>query len=200
MEVFMRKFCKIMLRSQRTMVDAALKDGVVYPTDKDGKRYAMSECGALDQPESDPEDAVAIRVGDKWGFAHRRTGHVLVEPMWDYVSDYYDGLARVCLGCEPIPEYETGHSEPIGGKWGCIDRAGQVVIPVEYDELWHVGVPVDGLAVVRVGDQYGCVALDGTPVIPVIYDAMKLSARNILVQKDGLWGVAAYEHLKNGCL
>jgi hypothetical protein len=160
----------------------------------------MSACDALDQPESDPEDAVAIRVGSKWGFAHRHTGCVLVEPVWDYVSDYYDGLARVCLGCEPIPECEADHSEPTGGKWGCMDRAGQAVIPVEYDELWYVGVPADGLAVVRVGERYGCVALDGTQVIPVIYDTMKLSARDILVQKDGLWDVMTHDHLKNSCL
>jgi hypothetical protein len=194
MEVFMRKSCKIMLRAQQIMVDAVLEDAVVYPVDEDGKRYVMSECDALDQPGSDPEDAVAIRVGGKWGFAHRRTGRLLVEPVWDYVSDYYDELARVCHGCEPIPEYEAGHSEPVGGKWGCIDCAGQTVIPVKYDEIWYVGVPADGLAVVRAGERYGCVALDGTPVIPVIYDAMKLSTRNILVQKDGLWGVVTDDH------
>jgi hypothetical protein len=191
---------KIMLRSQQMIVDAVLEDGVVYPVDENGSQRVMSECDALDQLENDPEEAVAIRVGIKWGFAHRHTGRVLVEPVWDYVSDHYDGLARVCLGCKPIPEHETGHTEPTGGKWGCIDRAGKVVIPVEYDEIWYVGVPVDGLAVVRVGDRYGCVALDGTPVIPVLYDAMKLSARDILVQKDGLWSVMPYDHFKNGCL
>jgi hypothetical protein len=66
--------------------------------------------------------------------------------------------------------------------------------PAKYDELWYVGVPADGLAVVRAGDRYGCIALDGTPVIPVIYDAMKLSARHILVQRDGLWGVMTLDH------
>jgi hypothetical protein len=76
----------------------------------------------------------------------------------------------------------------------CVTRAGLAPLPVTYDELWYIGVPADGLAVVRVGERYGCVALDGTPVIPVIYDAMKLSAHSILVQKDGLWGVVTDDH------
>jgi hypothetical protein len=65
----------------------------------------------------------------------------------------------------------------------------------QYDEVWDVGIPADGLVVVRVGSQYGCAAPDGTPVIPVRYDALKLSARHILVQKDGLWGVRTHDHI-----
>lgn len=70
--------------------------------------------------------------GSKVGFIDTNLD-VVVEPVWDFAFPFEDGLAVVCQECgiEPAcPGCE--HSEVTGGRWGYIDRKGEVVVPVEH--------------------------------------------------------------------
>jgi hypothetical protein len=68
--------------------------------------------------------------GSKIGFVDPSLDTV-IEPVWDFAFPFEDGLAIVCEGCRPVPTSEHDeHSEVLGGRWGLIDRTGQVVVEV----------------------------------------------------------------------
>ncbi|HWE35696.1 MAG TPA: WG repeat-containing protein [Isosphaeraceae bacterium] len=92
---------------------------------------------------------VAYRAIDKYGFLDRR-GKVIVEPRYDNVGQFSEGLAAVNLGAVshgfPRPDLKEG------GKWGFIDTTGKLVIPIRFDSVEYHGFS-DGLARVTVGDE-----------------------------------------------
>ena len=185
-EVTMSKY-SIPLRSRNMIFDAAVEGHVIRVLGKDNEPRPISECRDLVY-DSD-ELCIAFRAGDKWGYADRLTGEIISPAVWDYADDFHGGYARVCIGCAPVSAEETGFVLPERGKWGCIDKSGRLVIDVQYDELWYLGVPATNLAVVRRGKQFGCVGLDGETVLPVVYDELRVAKEWITVQKDGLWGM-----------
>jgi hypothetical protein len=62
-----------------------------------------------------------LRVSGKWGYADRNA-HVVINPKYDFASEFFDGIAQV----------------GIKEKWGLIDRAGREVTTVMYDQLGGV--------------------------------------------------------------
>ena len=54
-----------------------------------------------------------------------------------------------------------------GDKWGYIDKQGEIVIPIQYDDA---GFFSEGLARVRVNGKYGFIDTKGNMVIPAVYD------------------------------
>jgi hypothetical protein len=74
-------------------------------------------------------DQPLFRVWDdsgKEGFIDAR-GHIVIEPVYDTVTAFHEGLA-------PVEK---------DGKWGYIDRTGQMIIPAQWR---YAGFFVDGLA------------------------------------------------------
>lgn len=68
--------------------------------------------------------------GSRIGFVDTSL-ETVIEPVWDFAFPFEDGLAIVCEGCEPAPASEHDeHSEILGGRWGYINRAGEVVVPI----------------------------------------------------------------------
>lgn len=185
-EVIMSKY-SIPLRSRNMIFNAAVSGNVICIVGKNNELRPISEYRDLVY-DSD-EVCIVFRAGDKWGYANRLTGEIISPAVWDYADDFHGCYARVCIGCAPVSAKETGFALPEGGKWGCIDKSGRLVIDVQYDELWYVGVPAKNLAVVRSGTQFGCVSLDGETVLPVVYDELRVAREWITVQKDGLWGM-----------
>jgi len=61
----------------------------------------------------------ASSTGDKWGFIDK-TGTFVIEPRYDYVYPFSEGLSAVCVG-----------DEINGWKWGYIDTAGTLVVPMQ---------------------------------------------------------------------
>ena len=53
---------------------------------------------------------------DKYGYCYKNTGTKMIPCEYDYAYPFSKGLAAVKRD----------------GKWGCIDRAGKVVVPIEY--------------------------------------------------------------------
>jgi len=71
--------------------------------------------------------ARGIKAG-KYGFFNKDLNFV-IEPRYDFVFPFRGDSAVVCSGC-----IFTGgeYSRVIGGKWGAINLAGEVLIPLEY--------------------------------------------------------------------
>lgn len=95
-----------------------------------------------------------------------------------FFNDYREGL------------YYTS----LGGKFGYVDRFGNVVVPFIYDYK-SIGERVgpygfsEGLAGVALNDKLGFVDKKGNLVIPCIYDdALGFSEGLAAVSKNGLWG------------
>lgn len=58
----------------------------------------------------------------------------VVAPSWDFAFPFEHGVAMVCTGCVSTPASPGGeHRTMTGGKWGYIDKRGEVVVPVVYD-------------------------------------------------------------------
>src|SRR3990170_1437960 len=74
-----------------------------------------------------------IEQNGKWGFIDK-TGKYVINPQFDYVFSFSEGLARVRLG----------------GKWGFIDKTGKYVINPQFDGADSFS---EGLARVMLGGK-----------------------------------------------
>ena len=94
-----------------------------------------------------------------------------IQPQFDDAWDFSDGLARV----------------RIGGKWGYVNKEGQVVIKPQFDDIWDFS---GGLARVRVDGKYGYINREGQYVIKPQFDGAGTGFSEGLapVKKDGKWG------------
>ena len=81
----------------------------------------------------------------------------------------------------------TDDDENWHGKFGFADRAGQVVIPCEYDDVQDFS---EGYAGVNSGDQWGYIDTSGQVVVPLVYDwGTPFAGGFAAVEIDGKWGV-----------
>ncbi|MGN0710264.1 MAG: WG repeat-containing protein [Anaerovoracaceae bacterium] len=88
----------------------------------------------------------------------------------DLVQDYREGLANVRYN----------------GKWGFIDRMGQIVIPIQYDS---VSVFIDGVAKVCNNEKYGLINRNGQTLLPIQYDGIGSFVNDFaIVKKDEKYG------------
>ena len=82
--------------------------------------------------------------------------------------------ARIYRGRAPVEK---------NGKWGFIDTAGNVVVPLEYDTYEHFHC---GLAPVEQNEKSGYADLNGNLVIPIQYDSTAYFYQNrAWVKRDG---------------
>ncbi|MBR2570506.1 MAG: WG repeat-containing protein, partial [Clostridia bacterium] len=104
-----------------------------------------------------------------WGFVDS-TGVVVVEPLYDSVGGFFEGLADV----------------QSGGKWGFIDRTGTVVVEPQYEEVRHFS---EGLAAVESGGKWGFVDSTGTVVVKPQYEGVRNFSEGLAaVEAGGKWG------------
>ena len=64
--------------------------------------------------------------------------NVVIKPVYDFAFPFEKGVAIVGNGCSFVPNGEyTGVD---GGKWGAINKKGEIVYPVIYakDELYEM--------------------------------------------------------------
>lgn len=71
----------------------------------------------------------------KFGYRDRKR-EVVVEPKFDFASEFSEGLAAVGIGAYP------------NTKWGYIDLTGKMVIEPKFDEAYQFS---EGIAAVRMG-------------------------------------------------
>ncbi len=81
-------------------------------------------------PDYVVEGLIRYKASGKVGFVDERCT-VRITASWDFAFPFSNGRAVVCNGCQSQSDGE--HSVLVGGKWGYIDHAGKVVVPLEYD-------------------------------------------------------------------
>jgi hypothetical protein len=67
----------------------------------------------------------------KIGFMNEN-GTVVIAAKFDFALPFSEGLAAYCVGCKPVSQGEYHQME--GGKWGYINKTGEIVVNPEYDK------------------------------------------------------------------
>ena len=106
-------------------------DGVYY-LNKNGKviKSYLYDNGA----DYFQEGLSRTEQNNKFGFFDKKL-NVVIQPVYDFAYPFSGGVSKVCLGCKKIKVGE--HVEMKNGKWGGIDKSGNVVIDIshKYDDL-----------------------------------------------------------------
>ena len=104
--------------------------------------------------------------------AINQKGELVIEPKYQYISDFGDGLAAAT----------------IDGKKVYINTLGQTVF--EVPQYNYHGTFFEGLAWVRSGEKYGCIDTSGKLIIPTEYDNMLVFKNKYApASKSGKWGL-----------
>ncbi len=142
------------------------------------------------QPQSDAirfykEGLAPLLRNGKWGFIDEQA-KVIVEPQFDFVDDFSEGLAAVNVGGLPSVKAPTYPFEIDGGKWGYIDRKGRMAIKTIFD---GVGQFREGLAPIQIDDDWGYIDNKGDLKIePRFEQAEPFSNGLAEIAVGGKWG------------
>ncbi len=83
-------------------------------------------------PDYPSEGLFRIIENKKIGYADEM-GNIVIKPQFDAALPLKNGMAAFCEGC--IEKIEGEHKIWEGGKWGFINRSGEIVIPAMYDRV-----------------------------------------------------------------
>ncbi|MCW8980014.1 MAG: WG repeat-containing protein [Altibacter sp.] len=110
------------------LADIRIHDGIYY-INKDAKlvRTHLFDNG----PDYFKEDLARTVKDNKFGFINKQLT-VVIEPQYDFAFPFMNGVAKVCNGCQLKPVGE--HKAVEGGKWGQIDKQGNVVTEIKYSK------------------------------------------------------------------
>jgi hypothetical protein len=111
------------------------------------------------RPFSDGLAAFAVK--HKCGYFDRQ-GKVVVDPKYDDVKEFSEGLAAVNQGAKSLGFPRPSLRE--GGKWGFIDKTGRLVIPLQFDRVDRKGFS-DGKALVESDGKWSFIDKTGKVVI-----------------------------------
>ena len=135
----------------------------------------------------------AVEDWNKWGFIDE-TGKAVTPIKYDYVSEFYEGLALVKFDNKSAFLNEKGEEiltftnsqyndvEPFSNglsrvglneKYGFINKNRHEVIPLIYDNAGccdHVVSFSEGMASVEIDDRWGFINLKGEQITPCVYE------------------------------
>ena len=100
----------------------------------------------------------------RWGFISSKG--IVIPPQFEGVGNFSEGLAGV----------------EVGGKYGFINRVGEVVVPPRFDCISEFS---EGLASVRIGHQWGAINTTGSLVIPVEFDLIDVFSEGLAIAYTG---------------
>lgn len=123
---------------------------------------------ATDQAGEMQEGRQLIVRDGLFGYADEN-GNQLIEPRYGWAGDFSEGRAAVST---PVAD---------GGYMGLIDRDGQVIIPLEYDDLSWDG---SRFAYVDREGKHGCLDRSGKVVISLLYDWIGEFSQGYAVVRD----------------
>uniref|UniRef100_UPI001F31B696 WG repeat-containing protein n=1 Tax=Campylobacter coli TaxID=195 RepID=UPI001F31B696 len=86
-------------------------------------------------------DLIKVKIDGQWSFLDKN-GEIAIEPKFDYVWSFSEGLAKVELN----------------GKWGFINKSGKIVIEPKFDKVWDFR---EGLATVKLNGKWGFIDKSG---------------------------------------
>jgi hypothetical protein len=147
--------------------------------DRKGK---IAIAATYDEARDFSEGLSAVKIGSAWGFIDKK-GKTVIDPVFYYAGSFAEGLAPVGLEYPyTYPKPKAGWAgtgllaslglfpvapmtfpEPPPPRFGFIDHAGKMTIPLEYD---CAGEFHDGLAIVCNYYSRGYIDPKGTVVIP----------------------------------
>jgi hypothetical protein len=148
---------------------------------------------------------------ERWGFIDR-TGKLLLPLEYSYLSPLCEGLTISVkdghisyidkMGNTPFltPHFDRMNCFREGfasvkkdGKWGCIDKSGELVIPLAYDNDFII-IFSEGFAAVKVNDKWGYIDKTGKVAVPLEYDHAEPVCEGLaVVRKDDKWGIFQIE-------
>jgi hypothetical protein len=98
-------------------------------------------------------------------------GKMLFKPIYDEISDFSNGLARVRLN----------------GKYGLMKEDEKFIIEPGYDQLFILRA--SHLVAVEIGHKKGIVDMKGNKVIPIEYDELYQAGANFVFKRNEKWGI-----------
>jgi hypothetical protein len=115
-------------------------------------------------PYLDKNGKLHLSRQEKWGFIDQN-GAVAIDPQFDGVQDFSEGLAAVAFNTEQT-QYNCVDCDP-NDHWGFIDKTGKMVVQPQY----HSARPFsEGLAAVEDDEgKWGYIDAKGDLVIPCIF-------------------------------
>ena len=146
---------------------------------------------------------VKAKSGEKCGYINKE-GKFIINPIFDSVSDFSEGLAAVEV--DDKYGYINSNGEYIvnpqfsgagyfseglarvlsGDKCGYIDKTGKFVINPQFDDALDFS---ENLACVKVNDKYGVINKSGEFVVNAQYDEMRAFSNGLAAVKSGdRWG------------
>jgi len=129
--------------------------------------------------------------GYGYGFIDR-SGNVVIEPQFDWASNFSEDYACVFRGT--LSKYD----QPEDGKYGFIDRSGNLVINFLYDKATRFS---GGVAAVKKNGKFGLIDKSGETVVDFKYDNIEISYDNFMaftgiVNEYGFTELGTYTILK----
>lgn len=76
-----------------------------------------------------------IQDSSRIGYADMN-GNIIISPRFDFAYPFSNGLAAFNSGCKLIPDKYGEHLVITGGKWGLVNKKGEVVIKAIYDDVF----------------------------------------------------------------
>ncbi|MCI0494335.1 WG repeat-containing protein [candidate division KSB1 bacterium] len=137
-------------------IAAVAKQDGWYFIDKSGKILSIRPFVIDNGPDYFQEGLARFKLDDKIGFLDE-SGRIVIAANFQYVSPFSESLAAFCVGCKEVDAGE--HSLVEGGKWGFINRDGDVVIAPQFDAVKQFFK--DGKAVVKLNEDWVSIDREG---------------------------------------
>lgn len=126
----------------------------VYDEVEDGEEYDENDDDDEEEDEEDWNDEEEYNEDEeeteKYGIIDR-DGDYIVEPIYDNINEFHEGLAIVTQD----------------DKYGVINKGGEIVVEPQYDRIYDFE---DGLATFELDDKYGIIDKEGNIVVKPQYD------------------------------
>ncbi|MBO7570652.1 MAG: WG repeat-containing protein [Bacteroidales bacterium] len=148
-----------------------------------GESNVMNDSGDSNSvvTEINPDDMHQIIENGKRGYIDK-DGNIIIEPKYDMIEIFKDGLARVSVGADTT----MGYYYRRGGKYGYIDATGKIVIDTIFDEIEYFE---DGLARFKINGKRGIIDKAGNYVVKPLYEDLGFFSEDLArVKSDGKWG------------
>ena len=119
-----------------------------------------------------PEGVIYLDYAD-WGFIDT-SGQWIIAPGYDFVERFSNGAVMVNKD----------------KKWGLIDAAGIILVPVEYDDMNYIPDSEKQLLYITKNQRrFGCIDVNAKVVVPVEYDKVaQFKEGMVAVRKNNRWG------------
>lgn len=114
--------------------------------DRDGLAYLYSGAGIFcfnkkglarrvmnfdNGPDYFEEGLARTEQNGKTGFFDKKLS-IIIKPQYDFAFPFRKGVSIVCNGCKK--EKAGEHTEIVGGKWGAINKKGEIVQEITYSK------------------------------------------------------------------